>query len=52
MLWRHFRREVTHCELFPTVKALLAAAQAFFERYNQAPHQILSIFGSHAQKVS
>ncbi|MFN8598730.1 MAG: IS630 family transposase [Anaerolineae bacterium] len=23
MLWRHFRREVTHCELFETVEALL-----------------------------
>ena len=22
MLWRHFRREVTHCELFETVEAL------------------------------
>jgi putative transposase len=23
MLWRHFRREVTHCELFETMKAHL-----------------------------
>ena len=23
MLWRHFRREVTHCELFENVKALV-----------------------------
>lgn len=45
MLWRHFRREVTHCELFETVKALLAAAQDFFGRYNQAPESILSIIG-------
>ncbi len=51
MLWRHFRREVTHCELFPTVKALLTATREFFERYNQAPHLVLSIIGSHAQKV-
>jgi putative transposase len=51
MLWRHFRREVTHCELFPTVKALLAAARGFFDRYNQEPHRILSVIGSHAQKV-
>ena len=28
MLWRHFRREVTHCELFETKPALLAAGQA------------------------
>lgn len=51
MLWRHFRREVTHCELFPTVKALLAATREFFDRYNQEPQRILSVIGSHAQKV-
>jgi hypothetical protein len=46
MLWRHFRREVTHCELFPSVKALIAAAYDFVERYNQCPWRILSIIGS------
>lgn len=46
MLWRHFRREVTHCELFETVKALLAAARDFFDRYNQIPSKVLSIIGS------
>jgi putative transposase len=46
MLWRHFRREVTHCELFETVKALLKAAQDFFHRYNQTPEQTLSIIGA------
>jgi putative transposase len=51
MLWRHFRREVTHCELFETKQALLAAARDFFERYNQCPHKILSIIGSHAAEV-
>src|SRR5574341_2381470 len=25
MLWRHFRREVTHCELFSTLKRLVKA---------------------------
>jgi len=34
MLWRHFRREVTHGELFVSVKVLLDAAQDFFDRYN------------------
>jgi transposase len=29
MLWRHFRREVTHCELLENVKALVAAAYDF-----------------------
>lgn len=45
MLWRHFRREVTHCELYESMKALLAAAQDFFHRYNQSPQQVLSIIG-------
>lgn len=48
MLWRHFRREVTHCELFVSVKALLQAARDFFDRYNQHPDRVLSIIGSHA----
>jgi transposase len=51
MVWRHFRREVTHCELFETMKALLAAAQDCFDRFNQRPHTILSVIGSHAAKV-
>jgi transposase len=51
MLWRHFRREVTHNELFPTVKALLAAAREFFDRSNRNPSSILSVVGSHAQEV-
>lgn len=46
MLWRHFRREVTHCELFQTLKALLEAAYAFFKRYNQTPELTLSIIGA------
>src|SRR5919109_4003392 len=46
MLWRHFRREVTHCELFETMKALLAATRDFFDRYNQEPQHTLSIIGS------
>ncbi len=46
MLWRHFRREVTHCELFENIKALVAAAYDFFERYNRCPWRILSIIGA------
>lgn len=46
MLWRHFRREVTHCELFESVKALLRAARDFFDRYNHCPAQVLSIIGA------
>lgn len=48
MLWRQFRREVTHCELFESVKALLVAAQAFFDRYHQHLDEVLSIIGSNA----
>jgi putative transposase len=46
MLWRHFRREVTHCELYVSVKALLQAAQDFFDRYNSIPQCVLSIIGA------
>jgi putative transposase len=47
MLWRHFRREVTHCELFVSVKELIKAAYEFFHRYNTMPTKILSIIGAH-----
>jgi transposase len=47
MLWRQFRREVTHNELFQTVKSLLAAAREFFDRYNREPARILSVIGSY-----
>lgn len=46
MLWRHFRREVTHCELFETVKHLLQTSKDFFDRYNKTPEQVLSIIGA------
>ena len=46
MLWRHFRREVTHCELFASVEALLEASHDFFDRYNLTPHLTLSIIGA------
>ena len=47
MLWRHFRREVTHCELFASVKALIEATLDFFKLYNQSPEKILSIIGAY-----
>ena len=47
MLWRHFRREVTHCELFASMAALLQATADFFVRYNATPDRILSIIGAH-----
>jgi len=52
MLWRHFRREVTHCELFANVKALIAAAREFFDRHNLRPRQILSVIGSSSAEVT
>lgn len=48
MLWRHFRREVTHCELFETLAALHAATLDFFARCNAQPQRVLSIIGSNA----
>ena len=52
MLWRHFRREVTHGELFESLKALVAAAQDFFARYNRCPDLILSIIGAIPKDLS
>src|SRR5215218_9477522 len=49
---RHFRREVTHCELFPSVKALIAAAYDFFDRYNRCPWRVLSIIGSDPAEIT
>ena len=46
MLWRHYRREVTHCELFESVAKLVEATLDFFARYNQAPASVLSIIGA------
>jgi transposase len=51
MLWRHFRREVTHGELFETMQALLAAAYDFFDRFNQCPQEIRSVIGSNAANI-
>ena len=47
MLWRHSRREVTHCELFESIDALVQATQNFFDRLNQTPQRTLSIIGAH-----
>jgi putative transposase len=52
MLWRHFRREVTPCELFESVKALLTAAQNFFAPYNREPHRLRSIIGAIPKNLS
>lgn len=47
MLWRHFRREVTHCVLFESVKVLIESSYDFFQRFNQRPDKVLSIIGAH-----
>jgi len=46
MLWRHFRREVTHCEIFTSVKELIDTSYAFFKRFNQTPDKTLSLIGA------
>jgi putative transposase len=52
MLWRHFRREVTHCELFACIDELISATLAFFQRYNAQPARVLSIIGSNAAPIT
>ncbi|MBJ6128341.1 transposase [Microvirga splendida] len=47
ILWRQFRREVTHCELFDTVQDLLTATRAFFDRCNHSPDRVRTIIGAH-----
>jgi transposase len=51
MLWRHLRREVTHCELFDNIKALVEAAQAFLE-WSPNPAHEPSVFLSGARQGS
>lgn len=46
MLWRYFRREVTHCELFESIKALIKATNDFFDCCNQQPNLVLSAIGA------
>jgi transposase len=48
MLWRHYRRQVTHCELLETMDALLTATAEFLDRYNRKPAGVCSIIGAHA----
>jgi transposase len=48
MLWRQFRREVTHCELFASIDALVEATHDFFNRYNRKQDGIRSMIGAHA----
>ena len=47
MLWRHFRREVTHCELFESIDAVPEATREFFDRCNRAPQRTRAIIGAH-----
>ena len=49
MLWRHWRREVTHCELFESIHKVMEATHRFFARYNQMPEKVLSIIGATRQ---
>jgi hypothetical protein len=46
--WRQLRREVPHGELLASLGALLQAAHACFDRYNQCLPRVLSIIGAHA----
>lgn len=46
MLWRHYRRTVTHCELFTSLNLLAEATLDFFKHCNQNPVAVLSIIGA------
>ena len=46
MLWRQFRREVTHGELFASIDALPEATAAVFTRSNRRPDRVRSIVGA------
>jgi putative transposase len=46
MLWRYFRRNVTHCELFENIKALISATYDFFDQCNHQPDKVLSAIGA------
>jgi transposase len=48
MLWRDYRRQVTHCELFESIETLIAATLDFFQRCNAQPARVLSVIGSNA----
>jgi putative transposase len=48
ILWRQFRRKITHCEMFASIDALVEAARAFFSNYNRKPGGLRSIIGAHA----
>lgn len=52
MLWRQLRREITSCELFETIDALVAACLRFFERLNRRAGRALSIIGAHSSESS
>jgi putative transposase len=47
ILWRRLRREVTHCELFESIDALLDATRAFFDRLDQTSGRALSAIGAY-----
>jgi hypothetical protein len=47
VLWRHFRRGVTHCELFEGIDAVLEATREFLDRCNRAPQRTRAIIGAH-----
>jgi DDE superfamily endonuclease len=48
MLWRQFRREVTHGALLASLDGLLQAAHACFDRDNQGPERVFSSIGAQA----
>jgi len=44
----HYRREVTHGELFESINALLGATREVCDRCNQAPKRTRSVISAHS----
>jgi putative transposase len=47
MLWRPFRRQVNHYELFDTFQDLPTATRVFFNHCNSSPDRVRTIIGAH-----
>jgi hypothetical protein len=52
MLWRQFRRQVTHGERFDAVGDLLTVIRVFLKRYHHCADTVRCITGAHPTGVS
>lgn len=47
MLWRLFRKRVTHGELFTSITKVIEATKVFFRKCNQKPEMVLKTIGNY-----